>query len=76
MKGVTVGSLWVFVVVVVLLDWLVLVCRGGWFCLLVCLLFFVCLFVFVNLTQLSFLGRGFSIEKMLSSGHEVYGTFS
>lgn len=46
MKGVTVGSLWVFVVVVVLVDWLVLVCREGgfvfwfvcfFFCLLVCL---------------------------------------
>lgn len=69
MKGVTVGSLWVFVVVVVLVDWLVL--SFGLFAFS-----FVCLFVFVNLTQLSFLRRGFSIEEMLSSGHEVCGTFS
>lgn len=56
MKGVTVGSLWVFVVVV-LLDWLVLVCRGGWFCLLVCLLFCCLLVCFCQLNTAEFSGK-------------------
>ena len=73
MKGVMVGSLWVFVVVVLLIGFSLqgVVLSFGLFGFS-----FVCLFVFVNLTQLSFLGRESSIEKMLSLGHKACGTSS